>query len=36
LEAIGAWFATKVSSCYTMLKANADVLVSFLPSYNEP
>jgi len=35
-EAIGALFATKVSSCYTMLKANADVLVSFLPSYNEP
>jgi len=36
LEAIGARFATKVSGCYTMLKANADVLVSFLSLYDEP
>jgi len=34
-EAIGTRFATKVSSSYTMLKANVDVLVSFLSSYNE-
>jgi len=35
-EAIGSWFATKVSSCYTMLKANVDVLICFLSSYNKP
>jgi len=35
LEAIGTWFVIKISSCYTMLKLNADVLVSFLSPYNE-
>ncbi len=31
-EAIGRQFANKPSSCYTVLKANVDVLVSYLPS----
>jgi len=33
-EAIGTKLAGKVSGCYTMLKANVDVLVSFLSSRN--
>jgi len=33
-EAIGTRFAGKVSSCYTMLKGNMDVFVSFLSSRN--
>jgi len=31
-EAIGTRFATKPSSCYTILKVNVDVLVSYLSS----
>jgi len=31
-EAIGSRFSKKPSSCYTMLKANVDVLVSYLSS----
>jgi len=34
-EALGTWYATKVSSCYRILKENVDVLVSFLSSDNE-
>jgi len=31
-EAVGTRYATKVSSCYTMLRMNMDVLVSYLSS----
>jgi len=31
-EAVGTRFAKKVSSCYTILKSNVDVLVSYLSS----
>jgi len=34
-EAVGTRFAGKVSHCYTMIKGNMDVLVSFLSSHNE-
>jgi len=32
-EAVGTGFAENVSSCYTVLKANLDVLVSSLSSW---
>jgi len=35
-EAVGTRFAGKVSSCYTVLKANVDVLVSYLSSRHLP
>jgi len=35
-EAVGTLFASKVSSCYTILKANVDVLVSYLSSRQLP
>jgi len=35
-EAVGTRFATKVSCCYTILKANVDVLVSYLSSTDLP
>jgi len=31
-EAVGTWFAGKVSSCYTIIKSNVDVLISYLSS----
>ncbi len=35
-EAVGTRFASKVSSCYTILKANVDVLVTYLSSRQLP
>ncbi len=35
-EAVGTRFAGDLSSCYTMLKANVDILVSYLSSRHLP